>query len=31
MSIILVPRLIFAAHHNEQIGNLTDKNVRFKT
>ena len=31
MSIILIPKLIFTTYHDEQIGNLTDRNVRFKT
>ena len=31
MSIILVPKLIFVAYYNEQIGNSTGRNVRFNT
>ena len=31
MSIILVLKLMFTTYHNEQIGNLTYKDIRFET
>ena len=31
MSIILVPKLMFTTYCNEQIGNLTDKDIKFGT
>ena len=31
MSIILAPKLMFTTYHNKQIGNLTNKDVRFGT
>ena len=31
MSIILVLKLMFTTYHDEQIGDLTNKGIRFKT
>ena len=31
MSIILVLKLMFTTYRNEQIGNLTNKDIRFET